>query len=131
MIITQAKAPEQIVSQTGARVGDQVLFSSHNTKNKDLYVTTLNKLYTIIEVINRGGYLITGYMGDDGTPSYHGTQYAKGQYDIITRAPIPEPEFQPVTIVLETREELEAAVEFANRSSYATFKDWVELTSFL
>lgn len=90
----------------GARVGDKVIFSSHNPKNiedKDSlsrWGYQLNKIYVVVGV-ECGD---TTLVNDDGKEYYAGN--TTGEFDIIERAPLPEPtpaEFQPITLTLETQ----------------------------
>lgn len=91
------------VSNQGAYVGDQIMFSSHNPANKDMGIDiTANKLYTVLE-IRHGGWAVFKDDVNSLNCAYD------NNYDVIVRAPYEQPklQFQPVTITLETQGEID------------------------
>jgi len=99
-----------VESITGAKVGDKVFFSSHhpmNIKEKSWMASNgvqLNKIYEI-SMIDRDGH--TYIVTDEGLEQAFGGDGGNqriGVYDIIESAP--EPVFAPVTITLESQEEI-------------------------
>lgn len=115
-----APLPKEVVSHSGARVGDKIIFSSHHPKNIENtewmapYIT-FNKPYTIVEVSQSYHTVVTYVIDDTGDKNaWGGSDRRIGSYDIIERAPLaetPKPKFQPVHVILETPEEVKFIAE--------------------
>ncbi len=100
------------VSTTGGRIGDQVLFSSHNSKNVNVENSFIqcrvkfDTLYTIAGIETHD----TFFYANEEKNYFGGGNGCIGEYDIIIKAPIPEPEFQPVTLTLENIHEVKVII---------------------
>lgn len=116
--------PVDMVTPLSARKGDQILWSSHNPKNKSMpYYLTANKLYMVKDVRKYSGDVecvaIFDRDDDGGDSSWTG-----GEYDVIVRAPIqppPTPVFPGASIHFESMAELVKMTQhLGNSSSVAT-----------
>jgi hypothetical protein len=106
-----------LVADNGARVGDKIIFSSHNPKNRlsdDWMVkqcaVTFNKVYIITDVVSNSRGVRSEFINDVGTITRLGSDGYHGEFDIIEAASLVEPakpEFQPVTLTLETQGEVD------------------------
>ena len=106
MKVERKEAKKELVGKHGAQVGDQILFSSHNPQNNNntfsSYITR-DKLYTVVSV--EDGTVI--FVSDNSGMSALGSHYTGWQFDVIVKAPQPEPKFNPVVLTLETQGEVD------------------------
>ena len=106
MKVERKEAKKELVGKHGAQVGDQILFSSHNPQNNNntfsSYITR-DKLYTVVSV--EDGTVI--FVSDNSGMSALGSHYTGWQFDVIVKAPQPEPKFEPVVLTLETQGEVD------------------------
>lgn len=103
MKVEQAKAvevPEELVCASGgAKVGDTIIFSPHHPKNAHLvngeHYIKCNIPYVVIEIDpkgpwnDRGSHAVWVYKDEYGQANR--SSYNGGHYDVIIRAPRPEP----------------------------------------
>lgn len=92
--------------KSGARIGDQIIFSPYHPHNIGVGVfdysdITPNKLYTVVELQSDGVGNVAMFLDDvDVENCGFGLHH-----DVVNSVHAPEPEFAPVHLILETPHE--------------------------